>query len=88
VFFARRRQKKFWIGLTPWWDVEGAWLAHFHHRSFAWLQWFSPTEKSEFKALLAAVHNVLASESLISEIVWYDESEINKRDPTGFPAPV
>lgn len=87
MFFTRRRLKKFWIGLTPWWDGEGIWLAHFHHGSFAWLQWFSPTGKSEFKALLADVHNVLASEPVINEIVWYDDSEINKATPAGFSTP-
>ena len=40
VCFVRRNQKKFWIGLNAW-DSEGAWLAHFHHGSFAWLQWIS-----------------------------------------------
>jgi hypothetical protein len=59
VFFARRKQKKFWIGLSGW-DVEGAWLAHFHHGSFAWLQRFSSTGKSELKRLLVDVHDVLA----------------------------
>lgn len=37
VFFARRNRKKFWIGLSAW-NAEGAWLAHFHHGSFNWLQ--------------------------------------------------
>ena len=40
VFFARRNQKKFWIGLSAW-DSDGAWLVHFHHGSFTWSQWFS-----------------------------------------------
>src|SRR5947209_18063494 len=38
VLFARRNQKKFWIGLSAW-DSERAWFAHFHHGSFAWWQW-------------------------------------------------
>src|SRR6516162_6681702 len=48
VFFARRNQKKFWIGLSAW-DSEGAWLAHFHHGSFARLQRFSSSGKKELK---------------------------------------
>lgn len=66
VFFARRNQGKFWVGLSAW-DSEGAWVAHFHHGSFAWLQWFSSTGKNELKRLLADFHNFLASESVVTE---------------------
>jgi hypothetical protein len=87
VIFARRKQRTFWIGLSAW-DSEGAWLAHFHHGSFAWLQWFSSSGKNELKCLLADVHEVLANEPAISEIAWYEESEMSKPGPVGFPTPV
>ncbi len=87
VFFARRNQKKFWIGLSAW-DAEGAWLAHFHHGSFAWFQWFSSSGNDGLKCLLANVHNVLASEPAVSDIAWHEESEMSKPIPVGFPAPV
>jgi hypothetical protein len=87
VIFARRNQKKFWIGLSAW-DSEGAWLAHFHHGSFAWMQWFSSAGKNELKRLLADVHDVLASEPAITEIAWHEESDMNKPQPAGFPSPV
>src|SRR5262249_12351962 len=58
VVFARRNQKKFWIGLS-FWDVGGEWLAHFHHGSFPWLQWFSSSGNDELKRLLADVHAML-----------------------------
>jgi hypothetical protein len=87
VFFVRRNQKKFWIGLSAW-DAEGSWLAHFHHGSFAWLQMFSSSGKKELKRLLADVHDVLTSEPTITEIAWYEESEMSKPQPTGFPIPV
>jgi hypothetical protein len=87
VFFARRNQKKFWIGLSAW-DCESVWLAHFHHGSFAWLQWFTAAGKNELKRLLANVHDVLASEPAISEIAWHEESEMRKPEPAGFPTPV
>jgi hypothetical protein len=48
VYFARRRHKKFWIGLSGW-DSEGTWLAHFHHGSFAWLQWINSAGENELK---------------------------------------
>jgi hypothetical protein len=86
VFFARRNQKKFWIGLSAW--DEGAWIAHFHHASFAWLQQFSSSGKNELKRLLASFHEVLASEAAISDISWLEESEMNKPRPAGFPLPV
>jgi hypothetical protein len=87
VFFARRNQMKFWIGLSAW-DSDGAWLAHFHHGSFAWLQLFSSSGKNELKRLLADVHNVLATEPGINDIAWHDGSEMSKPQPAGFPTPV
>ena len=87
VFFARRNRKRFWIGLSAW-DVDGAWLAHFHHGSFAWLQWFSSSGNNELKRLLVDFHNVLASEPAISDIVWREESEMRKSQPAGFSHPV
>jgi hypothetical protein len=87
VFFVRRNQRNFRIGLSAW-DSEGAWVAHFHHGSFAWLQSFRSTGKSELKLLLADFHNVLANESLVTEIAWHEESEMNKPEPSGFPTPV
>jgi|GEM_PF-2645701 hypothetical protein len=86
VFFVRRNQKKFWIGLSAW-DAEGAWLAHFHHGSFAWLQRFSSPGTKELQCLLADVHAVLAKEPMITNIAWYEESEMSKPQPAGFPAP-
>jgi hypothetical protein len=87
VFFARRNQKKFWIGLSAW-DAEGMWLAHFHHGLFAWLQWFRSSGKNELELLLVDVHKVLASEPAITDIAWHEGSEMTKPKPTGFPAPV
>jgi hypothetical protein len=87
VVFARRSQKKFWIGLSAW-DADGAWLAHFHHGSFAWLQRLSSSGKNELKRLLGDVHEVLAADPTISDIVWYEEIEMSKPQPAGFPTPV
>jgi hypothetical protein len=87
VFFARRNQKRFWIGLSAW-NVGGAWLAHFHHGSFAWLQRFSSSGNNELKRLLADVHDVLASEPAISQILWHEGSEMDRPEPAGFPHPV
>ena len=87
VFFARCNQKKFWIGLSAW-GSEEAWHAHFHHGSFAWLQWFSSTGKDELKWLLAGVHDVLTSDPAITEITWHEEREMSKPNPAGFPTPV
>ena len=87
VCFARRNQTKFWIGVSAW-DSEGAWLAHFHHGSVAWLQWFSSAGKGELRRLLADVHDVLASEPAITEIAWHEERDMSKPKPAGFPTPV
>lgn len=74
VLFARRGQKKFWIGLSAW-DTDGAWLAHFHHGSFAWLQWFTSSGKEGLKSLLSDVHDVLTGDPAVSEIAWHDARE-------------
>jgi hypothetical protein len=86
VLFARREEKKFWIGLSGW-DADGAWLAHFHHGSFAWLQRFTSSGNSELKRLLTDVHDVLASTPAIFNIVWHEESDMSKPHPAGFPTP-
>jgi hypothetical protein len=86
VVFARRNQKKFWIGMSAW-DAENTWLAHFHHGSFAWLQRFSSSGKDELQRLLSDVHAVLADEPAVSDIVWYEESQMSKAQPAGFRTP-
>src|SRR5580765_1914740 len=47
VIFARRAQKKFWIGLSAWPEGEHAWLAHFHHGVYAWVQRLTSSGKTE-----------------------------------------
>jgi hypothetical protein len=86
VVFARRNSKSFWIGLSFWDD--GAWLAHFHHGSFAWLQRLMSSGRNELARLLTDAHRVLAEEPAISEIAWHEESEMSEPQPAGFPAPV
>lgn len=86
VVFARRNQKKFWIGLSTW-DAENTWLAHFHHGSFAWLQRFSSSGKSELQRLVSDIHAVLAQEPRVSDILWYEESQMNTAQPAGSQTP-
>ncbi len=87
VFFTRRNQRKFWIGLSAW-DTDGSWLAHFHHGSFAWLQRYSSSGKAELGRLLADVHTVLKNESAVSGIAWHDEKAMRGPAPKAFAAPV
>lgn len=83
---ARREDKKFWIGLSMW-EGENSWLSHFHHDSFAWLQRLSSSGKRELQRVLCDFHAVLASEPAVSDIVWYEEKELKKARPAGFPTP-
>ncbi len=83
VVFAKRNQKRFWIGLSMWPDGEHAWLAHVHHGSFAWLQRLSSSGKKEMKSLLTDIHDVLSSDPVVSAITWYEESEMGKAHPQG-----
>jgi hypothetical protein len=86
VLYARREDKKFWIGLSMW-EGEHSWLSHFHHASFAWLQRLSSSGKRELQRVLCDFHAVLASEPAVSDIVWYEGKELDKARPGGFPTP-
>lgn len=88
VMRARREQKSFWIGLSLWPDGEHAWLAHFHHGSLAWLQRLGSSGKGELHRLVSDVHAVLVTEPAVSDIVWYEESQMRKAQPDGFATPV
>ena len=88
VISARRAQKKFWIGFSMWPEGEHAWLAHFHHGSFAWLQRFTSSGQSGLGHLVSEVHRVLTHEPMVSGVLWYDESQMRKAEPDGFATPV
>jgi hypothetical protein len=87
VIFAKRNKKRFWIGLYQW-SSDNTWIAQFHHGSFAWRQMFSRTGKAELNRLLLDFHEVLASEPCISEIIWYQEAELKKANPSGHSTPI
>jgi hypothetical protein len=87
VFFVRREERDFWIGLSKW-DEEGAWTAHFHHGSFAWLQRFRAAAKDALRRLLVDVHSVLSSDPSFSEIAWQEERQMTRAEPASFPTPV
>jgi hypothetical protein len=87
VVFAERNRKSFWIGLSAWED-DGSWLAHFHHGSFAWLQRFSPSGKSELGRLLADVRAVLGREPAVSGISWHEEKAMRGPAPAAFATPL
>lgn len=87
VVFAERAGKRFWIGLSLWPEDEQAWLAHFHHHSFAWLQRWSAAGKRELERLVGDFHSVLASESAVRDIAWYHESDMRKADAQSSATP-
>jgi hypothetical protein len=76
VAFVERGGRKFWIGLS--WDDEGAWIAHVHHGSWAWLQRFSPSGKRELRRLVQDFHQVLESDAAVSAIAWHREDDMMK----------
>ncbi len=89
VIFVRRAGKKFWIGLTTLSESSGhTWLAHFHHGSFAWLQRFTASGQNQLQRLVADFHSILTSETVISDVAWYDESEMFKAEASGSPTPI
>lgn len=87
VIFAHRSRKKFWIGLSMGPDDKHAWLAHFHHGSFAWLQQLSLSGQSEMRHLVKEVHSILTKEPSVSDIVWYEERQMRNPGRNGFATP-
>jgi hypothetical protein len=85
VFFADRGEFRFWIGLS-FWD-EGAWIAHVHHHSAAWIQRFTSRGKLSLARLAKDVHLVLLAEPGVSKINWYSEAEVAKPDAKGALTP-
>ena len=84
VAFAERAERKFWVGLSA---EEGAWVAHFHHGSWAWLQRFSSSGDRELRRLTQDFHHVLASEAAVSEITWYREDDMMRQRQYGSATP-
>ncbi len=64
-----------------------AWLAHFHHHSFAWLQRWSASGKRELERLASDFHSVLASEPTVRDIAWYHESDMRRADAPSSTTP-
>jgi hypothetical protein len=80
--FAQRGATKFWIGLSA---FGNAWIAHVRHRSFAWLQRLSSSGKSALECLLVDIHRALTKDPSVSDVVWYDDSDLDKS--RGFATP-
>ncbi len=87
VIFVERGGRCFWIGLGLCPEEEPAWLAHFHHTSFAWLQRWNAAGKLEFERLVSDFNSVLTKEPAVREIAWYHESEMRGAPGTGSPTP-
>lgn len=87
VVTCKRNQRLFWVGLSLWPDGPQEWLAHVHHGSLAWLQRFSKTGKAELHSLVTDLHQVLATDSSVSNIAWYYESGMRTANPLGGAAP-
>jgi hypothetical protein len=81
------RGKRFWIGLSFWPEGDHAWLTHFHHRSFAWLQRWSAAGNRELDRLVSDFHSVLANESTVRDIAWYYESDMGRANAASFSTP-
>jgi hypothetical protein len=82
----KRAGKSFWIGLSRW-EVEGEWLAHVHHGSFAWIQAWSSGGAQALRALVQDLHRTLAGDAQVSGITWYEESDMSGGAPGGAAEP-
>jgi hypothetical protein len=87
VVIAERGGKRFWIGLSFWPEGEQAWLAHFHHRSFAWLQRWSTSGNRGLDRLISDFHSMIESEPLVRDIAWYHEREMTKANAESSATP-
>ena len=87
VLRAERSGQKFWIGLSMGPDTDVAWLAHVHHGSFAWFQWFSAAGKRALRQLVSDLHQVLTVEPSVSNVTWFRERDMAKVQPLGASTP-
>lgn len=87
VAFAQRNGKRFWVGLSLWPDDEQMWLAHFHHRSFAWLQRWSASGNSELHRLILDAHAALCADAAVSHVSWHNEREMTRANANGSTTP-
>jgi hypothetical protein len=87
VAFAQRSDKRFWIGVSLWPDEEQMWLAHFHHRSFAWRQRWSASGSSELQRLILDAHAVLSADPSVSCMSWLQERAMTKANEYGSATP-
>jgi len=87
VLFASRDETQFWIGLSPWPELEQGWLAHLHHGSFSWLQRLRRSGQAELERLAIDLHATLSADPAVSSITWYREREMRRADPSGAPTP-
>jgi hypothetical protein len=87
VVFAERDGKKFWIGLSPWPEGDAARLAHLHQQSGGWLKRLTGSSEHELENLAADLHQVLSTESAISDIGWYCEKDMAKAYPQRYSTP-
>ena len=87
VIFAERNKNRFQIGISFWPEGEHAWLVHFRHPSFAWLQHWSVSGKAELNRLILDLHAVLKIEPTVTKISWYEEREMNQPNPNASGQP-
>jgi hypothetical protein len=87
VISVSRNGKRFWVGLSMWPEGESAWLAHFHQRTFAWLQRITSAGERELDALIGDVQDTLLRDPSISRLTWYREADMNTARPNGSPTP-
>jgi hypothetical protein len=82
----RRDDKRFWIGLSRW-EVEGEWLAHVHHGSFAWIQARTSAGAEALRALVQDLHQNLAADARVGGITWYRDADMFAGTPGGASTP-
>ena len=72
----KRNGMRFWVGLSPLFDDGNHWIAHLHHDAL--LQRFRQAGHDELLTLAEALHQVLASDPLVSNITWHRENELKR----------
>jgi hypothetical protein len=78
---------RFWIGVSLWPEGEGAWLAHVHHGSSAWIQRLTAKGKEELQKLARDLHATLDADVAVQDVVWFRESDMTKPAPDGIANP-
>jgi hypothetical protein len=82
AIIGKRKEKRFWVGLSFFPDGEICWLVHVHHGPWTFLQRVLPSGKAELYELARDLDRVLKADATVSRVRWYRAEDLQKGHET------